>query len=136
MRLRSGVLTLALALTAIAGSAAGDTPAVANRQAATLPTGAVSTPSNPEHLAVTPAVAGLTRTVRVHYVADGDDGQGGDTVFVAGPSGTRCAGDSVIVGSVSGPDNGGGLVTVYMGPNAAEDYPWPASPDRSVAGGG
>jgi hypothetical protein len=127
--LRSGVLTLALALTlaAIAGSAAGDTPAAANRQAATLPTGAVSTTSNPKYLAVTPSVAGLTRTVRVQYVADGDDGEGGDTVFVAGPSGTRCAGNSVIVGSVSGPDNGGGPVTIYMGPNAAEDYPWSAN---------
>jgi hypothetical protein len=128
--LHSGLLTLVLALTltAIGGSAAGDTPA-----AATIPTGVVSAPSNPKHLAVTPAVAGLTRTVRVHYVADGDDGEGGDTVFVAGPSGTRCAGDSVIVGSVSGPDNGGGPVTVYMGPNAAEDYPWPANEANTFA---
>jgi len=127
--LRSGVVTLVLAvmLTAIAGSAAGDMSPAANGQVATLPTGAVGTPSNPKRLAVSPAVAGLTRTIRVHYVADGDDGEGGDTVFVAGPSGTRCAGDSVIVGSVSGPDNGGGPVTVYMGPNAAEDYPWPAN---------
>jgi hypothetical protein len=109
MRLRSGVLTLmlALTLTAIAGNAAGDTPAT------------------PQRLAVYPPVGGSSTIVRVHFVADAADESSGDQVQVTGPDGTPCAGD-VIVQYIYGPNqqDGSGPVTVYMGPGADRAYVW------------
>jgi hypothetical protein len=78
----------------------------------------------PKQLGATPGVGGLTTTVRVHYVADGVDGNyGPDFLQVTGPAGTACAG-YLVADDVNGPNaDASGPVTLYIGPDSARDYP-------------
>lgn len=72
-----------------------------------------------------PAVGGVSAIIRIHFVADGYDGNyGGDYVAVTGPSGTPCASD-VAYGDVIGPhEDASGPATVYIGPVPSRQYPW------------
>jgi hypothetical protein len=76
----------------------------------------------------TPAVGGLTAIVRVHFIADGVDGDyGPDFLEVMGPAGTPCASD-VVYGDVNGPhQDSSGPVTLYIGPSARRQYVWGAN---------
>jgi hypothetical protein len=63
-----------------------------------------------------PKSGGARTTFTVRYDAIGQEGFGGDQLYVRGPRGTRCAGE-VIHGAVG---HEGGIQTIAMGPRLDE----------------
>ena len=61
-----------------------------------------------------PKSGGTQTTFTVRYDGIGQEGSGGDQLYVRGPKGTRCAG-VVVQGSIA---HVGGIQTIRMGPRA------------------
>ena len=73
--------------------------------------------SEPTRVVPKPKSGGTLTTFVVRYDSLGDEAAGGDTLYVTGPRGTRCAGE--VLGNAVGHD--GGITTIRMGPRLPAD---------------
>jgi hypothetical protein len=73
--------------------------------------------SKPTTVQPQPKSGGTQATFTVRYDSLGQEGFGGDQLYVRGPKGTRCSGE-IVAGPVG---HYGGIQTILMGPRLADD---------------